>query len=711
MYLQKMGIRQQLMLLCVLLMAVPLLVLGLSTYHSFKKHTIEQLDLTLLEQSQSGVVMIDNTYKLAIQQIQVALASARMAIVTGINTGRTITLNPANTVKLTAVNQTTSVTQEMQIPTFEINGKAIYQTYDYVDRIKSLTGLSVTIFQVVPEGILRISTSVQKSDGTRAVNTFIPKESPVFKAISQGDSYFGRASVLGDLYMTAYEPIRDAGGNIIGALFVGFPEKKVLAPLLDFFSEKVIGKTGYVWILNSKGDYILSQKHERDGTNIADSKDMDGKFFIKDIIADAKTLGTNETHIARYSWKNDDGKTIVKLVAYAYFPAWDWILGYSCPEDDFMDGLTNFLHVLIGILLLVLVAGSVISFFVAKSFTSPIIGFVGVMETIGRGDLRSRINTDQVGSNEIGRLNLAIADKCENLRSMVTSVQSGASTLAKASGDLSLTSAQIASNAEETLSQASNALAYTDHTVTVVNQMPIATSSMNDSMNRVAAAVEQLSVSLRGVSQNCAHEASITKQADEQAKSTMELMGKWNESSQQIVKVIDLINDIAEQTNLLALNASIEAAAAGEAGKGFAVVAGEVKELARQTARATAEIQTQVEQMQVDGQSSIQAVASIAKVIEDVDRISNQIANAVQEQSSTITDVSNSMAGISASASGLTKNANQSAQSLQNINSNVAGISEAARETAKGVAQVNSHAQELTKLAGQLTEITDHFQV
>ncbi len=117
-------------------------------------------------------------------------------------------------------------------------------------------------------------------------------------------------------------------------------------------------------------------------------------------------------------------------------------------------------------------------------------------------------------------------------------------------------------------------------------------------------------------------------------------MDKLGAAAKSIGKVVEVINDIADQTNLLALNATIEVASAGEAGKRFAVVANEVKELAKQTAQATQEIQKQVEDMQTNTESAIKAIDSVSKVIEEVNEISQTIVSAVEEQSATVNEIS-----------------------------------------------------------------------
>jgi methyl-accepting chemotaxis protein len=149
-----------------------------------------------------------------------------------------------------------------------------------------------------------------------------------------------------------------------------------------------------------------------------------------------------------------------------------------------------------------------------------------------------------------------------------------------------------------------------------------------------------------------------------------------------------VITSIAQQTNLLALNATIEAARAGEAGKGFAVVANEVKELAKQTAKATEEIGQKIEAIQGDTKGAVQAIAEISVVINQINDISNSIASAVEEQTVTTNEIG--------------RNVSEAAKGTGDIAKNIAGVAGAARETTQGATDTQKAAQALTELAVQL---------
>jgi methyl-accepting chemotaxis protein len=179
------------------------------------------------------------------------------------------------------------------------------------------------------------------------------------------------------------------------------------------------------------------------------------------------------------------------------------------------------------------------------------------------------------------------------------------------------------------------------------------------------------------------------------ASSTNETVKKLGESSQEIGNVIKVITSIAQQTNLLALNATIEAARAGEAGKGFAVVANEVKELAKQTARATEDIGRKIESIQGDTKGAVKAIEEISTIINQINDISNSIASAVEEQTVTTNEIGRSVA--------------EAATGVGDIARNIGGVASAAKDTTRGANDTRKASQELSQMAARLQQAVSKF--
>jgi methyl-accepting chemotaxis protein len=253
--------------------------------------------------------------------------------------------------------------------------------------------------------------------------------------------------------------------------------------------------------------------------------------------------------------------------------------------------------------------------------------------------------------------------------------------LASAAEELTATSQQMSANAEETSTQA--------------NIVSASAEQVNKNLQTVATGSEEMSASIKEIAKNAHESAKVATGAVKIAEETNHVVGKLGDSSTEIGQVIKVITSIAQQTNLLALNATIEAARAGEAGKGFAVVANEVKELAKQTAKATEDISRKIEAIQGDTKSAVGAISQISEVIKQVNDISNTIATAVEEQNAT----TNEMA----------RNVSEAAKGSGEIAKNISGVAEAAQSTTHGANDSLKAAQALSKMSGDLRELVQRL--
>jgi methyl-accepting chemotaxis protein len=249
-----------------------------------------------------------------------------------------------------------------------------------------------------------------------------------------------------------------------------------------------------------------------------------------------------------------------------------------------------------------------------------------------------------------------------------------AEALANSSAQLTAVSQQLGANAEETSAQAS-----------VVSA---ASEQVSSNMQSVATAIEEMTASVREIAKNASEAARVATQAVHVAHSTNDTVGHLGESSAEIGKVIKVITSIAQQTNLLALNATIEAARAGEAGKGFAVVANEVKELAKETAKATEDISQKIEAIQKDTRGAVEAIRQISEIINQINDISGTIASAVEEQTATTNEIARNVA--------------EAAKGSAEISQNVTAVAEAARSTSQGATNAQAAAEELEKMAADI---------
>src|ERR1700686_2670028 len=304
-----------------------------------------------------------------------------------------------------------------------------------------------------------------------------------------------------------------------------------------------------------------------------------------------------------------------------------------------------------------------------------------VLQLMATNDYTTRVRGSYQGVfAEVGKATNKTAD---TVRISMEMLGQNVQTLSSAAEELTATSRQMSANAEETSAQ-----------TRVVSS---ATLQVNQNLQTVATGAEEMGASIKEIAKNATEAARVATSAVKVAETANTTVSKLGDSSTEIGQVIKVITSIAQQTNLLALNATIEAARAGEAGKGFAVVANEVKELAKETAKATEDISRKIEAIQTDTKAAVGAIGTISEVINQINSISNSIATAVEEQNAT----TNEMA----------RNASEAARGSGEITSNISGVSEAAQSTTRGATDTQRASQQLVETSTQLRRLVEQFKI
>jgi signal transduction histidine kinase len=531
-----------------------------------------------------------------------------------------------------ATNQFTQQTRTVELPRMYLGQEYIEPNTDpdkpslVVDRTAELVGDTCTVFQRINEAgdMLRVATNVVKTDGKRAVGTYIPavgqgRANKVVSTVLRGDTFVGRAFVVDRWYITAYEPIRQASGKVVGMLYVGLPQESAKS-LREQIMDIQVGKTGYVYVLDSKGEYVISYQGKRDGDNIWKAKDADGNLFVQEICNKAVKLGPDQVAEQYYPWKNDpNAEPRMKVARLKYFAPWDWVIGVGSYEDEFYTArdqiheASTAANILLGIVLVgSLIVASVVWFFLARSLAG------------------------------------GIAQVVSELRRSAAEVNSGADQVSGASQNLASGNSEQAASVQET----------------------------SASIEEMSSMIKQNATSAEKTRQLSADAAGNANQGAEAMGRMTGAIDEIKKSSDETAGVLKTIDEIAFQTNLLALNAAVEAARAGEAGKGFAVVAEEVRNLAQRSAEAARNTSEMIGRSVQNANNGVDlckevdgTLSEIASKSRQVNELVDQIAGACNEQASGIDQINTAVSQVDQVTQSNAATAEQSAAAAQQLSS------------------------------------------
>ncbi|MRR59360.1 MAG: HAMP domain-containing protein, partial [Deltaproteobacteria bacterium] len=410
----------------VLITAVALVLLAVGQsgqYHTLAQREVDKLINADLDHITQGVYNLVRSENDAIQQqIDYNLNAARhiLSEAGGISLSR-------ETEPWSTVNQFTGKPSNVQLPRMLVGGRWLGRNTDpaattaVVDKMTRLVGETATIFQRMNDNgdMLRVATTVKTVEGKRAIGTFIPAvnpdgaPNPVISAILQGKTYHGRAYVVNAWYLTAYEPIKDRTGKLAGMLYVGVKQESVESLLRQAVLQTNVGKTGYVFVLGGKGKqrgrYIISQHGKRDGEDIWETRDHEGRPVIQNLINKATRLKQGELATERYLWQNPgEPGPRWKIARLAYFEPWDWVIGTSVYEDDLqtyqkvLSGgrvrMTSYMSIA-GLAIILLIG--LLGVLVARTIARPVNQMKEAVETIIEGNLNQTVEVhsrDEIGT-------------------------------------------------------------------------------------------------------------------------------------------------------------------------------------------------------------------------------------------------------------------------------------------------------------------------
>ncbi|WP_440973633.1 methyl-accepting chemotaxis protein [Pseudomonas koreensis] len=561
-----------------------------------------------------------------------------------------------------------------QTPGLHLGGEVLNNNFKEVDEFKQMTAGVATLFVRSGEDFVRVSTSLTKQDGTRAIGTLLDHAHPAYAKLMAGQGYVGRALLFDRSYMTQYTPVRDGSGKVIAVLFVGFDYTDAQNIQFDNLKRFRIGQSGSLALLDEQNKWLVAPA----GVQALDQA-------IPVIGGLAKAPGKGQF----WSDKAEDFYSVS-----VPFDGGPWAVVASMPKAEIRAVTWSVgTQLAIGSLLAMLLAvGSVV--WLLRSKLAPLSDLVRQAEALGAGDLSVRLNVtsnDEIGqlSRAFNQMSQALSTMVEHIRRSSEEVNSRAQALSGLSGGayegMEQQSGEITSMAGAVEEFSATSLNIADNmgaTQRLAQENAQQTQIGRTSMDEASSSLEQIAGALN---------------------TTATVINTLGQRSQEIGGIVSVITSIAEQTNLLALNAAIEAARAGEQGRGFAVVADEVRNLASRTRQATDEISGMIHSIQQETGNAISTMeqgnllmqeglsrnANVASALARIDEQSRSagqqfaaITTATQEQSSTATLLS----------------------------SNLQSIALANSEQREVVSNLAVTAKELEKLAADLRSEVDRFR-
>ncbi|MDU9029597.1 methyl-accepting chemotaxis protein [Pseudomonas mediterranea] len=562
----------------------------------------------------------------------------------------------------------------VQTPSLSLGSEVLNNNFKEVDEFKQMTAGTATVFVRSGDDFIRVSTSVAKQDGSRAIGTVLDHASPAYARLTSGQSYIGRVLLFGRYYMTQYSPVQDSSGKIIAALYVGFDYTDAQNAQFENLKRFRIGKTGSLALLDEQNKWLVPPAG------------------VQALDAAVSTVAGLVKEPGKGAFWSDTAEDFYSVAVP--FEGGPWAVVASMPKAEIREVTWSVgMQLAIGSLLAMLLAVGA-AMWLLRSKLAPLGDLVRQAEALGAGDLSVRLNVSS--HDEIGQLSRAFNQMSQALSTMVEHIRKASQEVNSRAQALS----GLSSGAYEGMEQQSGEIT---SMAGAVEEFSATSLNIADNMGNTERLAQENAQQTRIGRTSMDEASSSLEQIAGALNSTATVINTLGQRSQEIGGIVGVITSIAEQTNLLALNAAIEAARAGEQGRGFAVVADEVRSLASRTRQATDEISSMITSIQQETGNAISTMeqgnllmqeglsrnANVASALARIDEQSRSagqqfaaITTATQEQSSTATLLS----------------------------SNLQSIAMANSEQREVVSNLAVTAKELEKLAQDLRQEVDRFR-
>ncbi|WP_322981789.1 methyl-accepting chemotaxis protein [Pseudomonas sp. C11] len=561
----------------------------------------------------------------------------------------------------------------LQTPALYLGDNRLNNDFSEVDDFKRMTAGVATVFVRDGDEFIRITTSLTKQDGARALGTALDHLHPAYQRLLAGQGYVGKALLFDRYYMTQYTPVRDAGGKVIAVLFVGFDYTDAQNLQLRKLTEFRIGSTGSLALLDEQGKWLVKPA----GAGALDSLPSELSALIK-------RAGEGGF------WH--DGQQDFYSVARP-FAGGPWTVLASMPREEIQAVTWSVgTQLAIGSAITLLLAVIAVVWLLRRKLR-PLEDLVQQAHALGAGDLSVRLALSS--DDEIGMLARSFNQMGEALSTMVARIRHAAQDVSARAQTLSSLSHEAYQGIDQQSGEISSMAGAVEEFSATSQDIA---DNMRDTERLASENAQQTRVGRTSMDQ--ASEALV--QIAEALNETSRVIDGLGQRSQEIGGIVSVITSIADQTNLLALNAAIEAARAGEQGRGFAVVADEVRNLAGRTREATNEISAMIGSIQSETSSAIATMEQGRQLMQEGLERNTKVAAALAQ----ITERSSAAGEQFAVITTATQEQSRTATVLSGNLQNIAHANGEQREVVANLAQT---ASALDQVAAQLRQEVERF--
>lgn len=562
----------------------------------------------------------------------------------------------------------------LQPPALYWGATRLNNDFSEVDDFTRMTAGVATVFVRDGDEFVRITTSLTKQDGTRALGTVLDHQHPAYQKLLAGQGYVGRALLFDRYYMTQYTPVRDNGGRVIAVLFVGFDYTDAQNLQMRNLTDFRIGSTGSLALLDEQGKWLVAPAGAVTMSTLPEA--------LAELIANPGKGGF---------WS--DGRDEFYSVAMP-FAGGPWTVLASMPREEIQAVTWRVgTQLAIGSALTLLLAVIAVVWLLRRKLR-PLGDLVQQAHALGAGHLGARMA--QSSDDEIGELARSFNRMGEALASMVAGIRSAAHDVSARSQAMSA----LSRDAYQGIDQQSGEIT---SMAGAVEEFSATSQNIADNMRSTERLASDNAQQTRigRTSMDQASEALV--QIAEALEQTSTVINSLGQRSQEIGGIVSVITSIADQTNLLALNAAIEAARAGEQGRGFAVVADEVRNLAGRTREATNEISTMIGSIQSETSSAIVTMEQGRQLMQDGLERNAKVAAALAQ-------ISEQSEAAGEQFTAITTATSEQSSTATVLSANLQSIAQANGEQREVVANLADTARELDRLAVQLRQEVERFR-